>query len=252
MKAWTLHREDLLTPQEWLKLRASINARAEVSERRRTWRAVQERAICMTAAWTGLRRAELSALNCGDLHLTNERPFLVVRHGKGDQFREVLMSPDGRAFLKRFLKAKAERGASIEGIAPLFLPQRGTRYTGDGISRVWKSACRKAGIPARSIHKARHLFGTCLYSATKDLRLVQKQLGHARVTTTTVYADVFDEDALAGMKSLDKALRIVPETPEGGRVRTSGSPKSAGKRVSSRVGSCLLSADDSMISGCAL
>ncbi|MBM4356090.1 MAG: integrase, partial [Deltaproteobacteria bacterium] len=44
-----------------------------------------------------------------------------------------------------------------------------------------------------------------LYRATRDLRLVQKQLGHQSVTTTTVYADVLDEDLAAGMdKMLNK------------------------------------------------
>ena len=207
MKPWTLKREDLLTPAEWAKLRATLNARAELAETRSTWAAVQDRAICLLAAWTGFRRAELAALDCGDVHLTNDRPYIVVRHGKGDQYREVLLSPECRAFLKRFLKSKKARHQPTEGFAPLFLPQRGTRYTADGISRVWKSACKRAGIPARSIHKARHLFATSLYAATKDLRLVQKQLGHARITTTTVYADVYDDATLEGMKALDKVLR---------------------------------------------
>jgi integrase len=228
MKAWSLRREDLMTPQEWAKLRMSLNARAELAERRRSWSAIQDRAICFLAVWAGLRRAELAALNCGDIYLTNDRPYVVVRHGKGDQYREVLLSPECRAFLKRFLKEKRARGEPVEGLAPLFLPQRGTRYTADGIYRVWKSSCSRAGIPARSIHKARHLFASVLYAATKNLRLVQKQLGHARVTTTTVYTDIFDEDTLAGMKALDKALKTLPTPPKSGRVCPEKRAESAG------------------------
>jgi site-specific recombinase XerD len=34
-------------------------------------------------------------------------------------------------------------------------------------------------------------------SATKDLRLVQRLLGHSKVSTTAIYADVLDEDVAA-------------------------------------------------------
>ena len=54
----------------------------------------------------------------------------------------------------------------------------------------------------RSRHK-RHTFGTHLYKASGgNLRLVQKQLGHSRITTTQVYADVFAEDAVAAVERL--------------------------------------------------
>ena len=222
MKNWELHREDLLTPNEWAKLRASLNARAEVAESRCTWTAIQDHAICNFAVWTGLRRAEIAALNSGDLHLLNDEPFVVVQHGKGDKYRRVVLSPESRAHMKRFLRAKAERGESVEADAPLFRPQRGARYTGDGIYRVWKAACRRAGIPPRSIHKARHFFATKLYGATKNLLTVRKQLGHARVTTTQVYTDVDDAEVFAGMAALDKSLKTLPTTRELG---TDSAPK---------------------------
>ena len=233
MKSWSLRREDLLEPREWARLRASLNSAAEVAERRRTWTAIQARAICFIAAWTGLRREELARLNVGDLRLTNDRPFLIVRRGKGGAYREVILSPDARRFLKRYLRAKDEYGEPVGPRSAVFRPQRGDRYTPDGIYRVWKAACCRAGLPPRSIHKARHLFASALYAVTKDLRLVQKQLGHERITTTTVYADVFDEDALAGMKALDKALRTLPVPPKNGRVRASRGRNPAGKRESS-------------------
>ena len=229
MKNWELHREDLLTPNEFAKLRACLNARAEVAGSRNTFTAIQDRAVCFLAVWTGLRRAEIAALQCGDIHLTNEKPYLCVRHGKGDKFREVVLSPECRAFFKRFLNAKADRGESVEGDAVLFRPQRGARYTADGIYRIWKAACKRAGIPPRSIHKARHFFATALYGATKDLRLVQKQLGHSRITTAEVYTQVDDSDALAGMSALDKRLKAaVPETREYGTDSAQKPSKIAG------------------------
>jgi len=48
-------------------------------------------------------------------------------------------------------------------------------------------------------HSLRHTFATRLYSKTGDLRLVQRALGHKRITTTEIYARVED-------KALRKAL----------------------------------------------
>ena len=62
-----------------------------------------------------------------------------MRNGKGGKHREVILSPECRAFMKRFLKAKADHVRQIDANAVLFLPQRGSRYTSDGIYRVQAS-----------------------------------------------------------------------------------------------------------------
>jgi chromosomal replication initiation ATPase DnaA len=57
------------------------------------------------------------------------------------------------------------------------------------------------------LHDARHTNATLLLEASKDLRVVQKQLGHSRPTTTAVYADVVNErlvDAVNSMEMLAK------------------------------------------------
>lgn len=207
MKTWQLRREDLLTQEEWRRLQAYLNREAELAEIRGTWTAIQDRAICFTAVWSGLRRAELAALKVGDLYLTNELPYIVVRSGKGGKSREVACSDRLRVLLKNFLRARnldRERDADQY----LFRPQRGDRYTPDGIYRVWKTACEAAGIPPRSIHKARHLYGQLVYESTKDLRFLQKQLGHSRITTTQVYVEISPSEVERNLELLDRALAV--------------------------------------------
>lgn len=208
MKTWTLRREDLLLPSEWQKLKSSLNARAELAEKRRRFTAVQERAICFVLVWTGARRAELAALTCGDVHLLNDRPYIVIRMGKGGRYREVVISPDCRVFLKRFLKAKEAHGQPVTDDAPLFLPQRGNRYSGSGVARVWRNACHRAGIPIRSAHKARHFFASRLYQATRDIKQVQRQLGHSKITTSQVYVELEDSELFKGMEAMDRLLQV--------------------------------------------
>ncbi len=134
------------------------------------------------------------------MYLTNDAPFLVVKDGKGGKRREVMISPILRAILKKFIRGM-EPG-------PVFRPQRGERYTGNGLWRVWAVACAGAGILPRSIHKARHFYGQKQYEATNDLRFVQKQLGHSRIVTTQVYVEISNTKAAENLVGLDKVLRV--------------------------------------------
>jgi len=53
---------------------------------------------------------------------------------------------------------------------------------------------RAAGLRDNlSIHCARHSYATLQYYKTKDLMAVQKQLGHASLNMTALYADVLPE-----------------------------------------------------------
>jgi site-specific recombinase XerD len=46
----------------------------------------------------------------------------------------------------------------------------------------------------------RHTFATELYRQTKDIRLVQKALGHSDLSTTMIYTHIVDEDLEAALK----------------------------------------------------
>jgi hypothetical protein len=55
--------------------------------------------------------------------------------------------------------------------------------------------CRVFGLPEySSIHCLRHPFGCEMLRQTRNLRLVQKQMRNSSITTTTVYADVRDDE----------------------------------------------------------
>ncbi len=88
--------------------------------------------------------------------------------------------------------------------SPYLFPTRdgsrlSTRYLRHLVSRL----SERAGIAEAdkvSPHTLRHTFATDLYRETKNLRLVQKALGHASIQTTEVYTHIVDEE-------LEEALR---------------------------------------------
>jgi site-specific recombinase XerD len=152
-----------------------------------------------------LRVSELCALQIGDVFVADGRGDVLVRRGKGGRSRLVAISTQLGEFVVKFISWKARAGQSTDGTAPLFTSQRWGHLTPSAVHRVWKAALVSAGLPSHyGVHATRHTFAVALYRATRDLRLVQRQLGHASVVTTTVYADLCDEDLRQGVEQLWK------------------------------------------------
>ncbi|MDD5458628.1 MAG: tyrosine-type recombinase/integrase [Phycisphaerae bacterium] len=151
---------------------------------------------------TGLRVMEMAALNCGDLSLEDTIPSLVVTSGKGKKRRRVFFNDNFKKQCKEYLVRKQVSGESTESEHPLLLSSStGGHLTTRAIQKAFKRCAKKAGLPSRySIHCLRHTYACFLLKASNwNLRLVQKQLGHSKITTTQIYADVM-------MPEIKKAL----------------------------------------------
>jgi site-specific recombinase XerD len=154
---------------------------------------------------TGLRVMEIAALNCGDLFLENAVPSLLVRKGKGGKRRIVFFNTAFKKHCKEYLEWKNSVGESIESEQPLIMSSNtGKHMTTRAIQKAFKRCAESAGLPARySIHCLRHTYACFLLKASKwNMRLVQKQLGHSRISTTQVYADVMMPDIKNALEKL--------------------------------------------------
>ena len=62
------------------------------------------------------------------------------------------------------------------------------------VRSTWKKLLKLCGIKYLPLKQARHTFATLLLKRSKNLKAVQSQLGHAKITTTMKYAKLIDED----------------------------------------------------------
>jgi site-specific recombinase XerD len=77
------------------------------------------------------------------------------------------------------------------------------RITGQRIWKLVKAVGIRAGMPALHPHALRHACGTELLRRTKNLRVVQEQLRHVDVQTTTGYTRLTQQDVRQALETLD-------------------------------------------------
>ena len=196
--------EDFMTPEQVRRLKGAAKKAAEEALRRGKKGPVRDWAILHVALDAGLRASEIAALKVGDLLLEPGQAAIIVRRGKGGKIRTVHIGEPLRRHLLEFLEWKKLVGEPTDPEAYLFLSPRGHPLTRQALWLIFKRYAKMAGLPERfTIHSCRHTYASLLYRASRyNLRLVQKQLGHASIRTTQVYADVLSYDALEAVNGL--------------------------------------------------
>ncbi len=145
--------------------------------------AVRDRAIMELLYSSGLRLAELIAVNLGDIDL---RDHTVRVTGKGSKTRIVPIGRLAREAITAWQRERAAMAAFDE--SALFVSQRRRRLTARAVQSRVAFWARRQGLPmAVHPHLFRHSFATHLLESSRDLRAVQELLGHADVGTTQIY-----------------------------------------------------------------
>lgn len=195
MNSYLITRDKFLSEIEATQLMANCQRLAEIDLKkgRRTW--PTRFMLVHLALKSGLRVSEIAGLTVGDVWLTGQESFLVVRRGKGGKRRDVYLDHDLATHLTLYLSLKTNVWHEpTDANAPLFLGRAGRHYTTTALQLSFKRALAAAGLSLTySIHSARHTYATHLLAKTNNLRFVQKQLGHASLTMTALYADIMPE-----------------------------------------------------------
>lgn len=140
---------------------------------------------------SGLRVSELVGLHSVQLSLADG----VVRvTGKGSRERLVPFGEEAASWIERYLAEARPAILAGQGSPALFVTARGGPMTRQMFWTLVKRHARsgRVNMPL-SPHTLRHAFATHLLNHGADLRAVQMLLGHADISTTTIYTHVARE-----------------------------------------------------------
>ena len=156
---------------------------------------VRDRTMLELMYASGLRVSELVTLKTLNISL-NDHVLRVL--GKGAKERLVPFGEVAGSWLRKYLGSARTELLAGRQTDDLFVTVRGIK-SGEAMSRVmfWmvvKKYAQAAGIHSpMSPHTLRHAFATHLLNHGADLRAVQMLLGHADISTTTIYTHVARE-----------------------------------------------------------
>jgi site-specific recombinase XerD len=171
---------------------------------------LRDRALLETLFSTGLRVAEIAALNRDQVKVkegTKDLEVAVV--GKGQKVRTVYFSERALSWIKEYLNKRTDVDEALfinykPGEAKKDNPRR---LTTKSIEDIVKKYVKIGGLPVMATpHTLRHSFATDLLANGVDLRLVQEFLGHRNIATTQIYTHV-----------TNKQLRDIHKSMHGGK-----------------------------------
>lgn len=197
MKTYEITPDKFLSKEERTILIRATKEKAELDrlKGRKTWPV--RYALIDLAVFSGLRVFEIANLKIKDLHLDTKKgqPYIHVHQGKGGKDRYVYLAKELVKRLKVYLADKPSLDHSTDDDAPLFPGPGGGHVPTITLQKSFKKATEAAGLPRDySIHALRHTYATYALEETKNLRFVQKQLGHASLNMTSLYADISPEE----------------------------------------------------------
>ncbi len=147
------------------------------------------RAALSVAYGAGLRASEVVSLKLTDID--SERAVIRIDQGKGRKDRYAVLPAALLDLLRAWWRAGREQGVMLPG-GWLFPGQNPVNpLTTRQLGRAFHDARKAAGIDKPvSLHTLRHCFATHLLEQKVDIRVIQVLLGHKKLETTALYAQV--------------------------------------------------------------
>jgi site-specific recombinase XerD len=153
----------------------------------------------IVALWRGGLRVQ-EALALTERDLDPRRGSVLVANGKGGRRREIGMDAWGWEQLRPWLDARVELP-----VGPLFCiidgPTRGRPWSSAGVRVELRRLAAQAGVRRRfAPHQLRHAHALELAREGVPLNIIQRQLGHVNLGTTSIYLQGIDiEEIIAAV-----------------------------------------------------
>jgi len=175
--------------------------------------------LCAFLVTTGLRISEAFGMTWADVDLANSR--IRVRESIVYVGQQRLAGPPKTKASRRWVSLDASAYEVIARMTPgqpkegVFRTKNGKPPTPANVREALLHVCEEADVPPLNPHGLRHVAAMLALTATRDIYLVQRRLGHANVNVTLgIYGySSDDEGVVAG--ALDSLLRgnVRPSNP---------------------------------------
>jgi integrase len=149
----------------------------------------QDRALYLTAAFTGLRLGELLALRWRDVDFAGSAIRVRASYSarqlttpKSGKVRAVPMAPEVATAIAQLGRREFWTGDNDL----VFVGDTGSYLDGSALRRRYLAALDRGGLRRLRFHDLRHTFGTRMI-AKADIRRVQEWMGHSNIQTTMKY-----------------------------------------------------------------
>jgi site-specific recombinase XerD len=149
----------------------------------------RDKALVMLMADSGLRRAEVIALNWNDINM--QSGLLLVQRGKGGKARSAVIG----AATRRALLAYRRTLADLQEGSPMFQPKQGGRFTVKGFEQIFSKLKKLTGIHITP-HSLRRTFTLLSLRNGMDVLHLQALGGWSSLAMVQHYAQMVDEDLL--------------------------------------------------------
>ena len=167
----------------------SVLSRDEVARLLAATGNLKHQTALSVAYGAGLRVSEVVALKVGDVD--SQRMILRIEQGKGSKDRYAMLSPILLERLRAWWKFARAQGKMLDGgwLFPGLDPI--DSLSARQLNRAIHAAAAAAQIDKRvTMHTLRHSFATHLLEQKVDIRVIQVLLGHKKLNTTALYAQV--------------------------------------------------------------
>lgn len=187
---------DVLTADEERALLAQPNPRYPTGQRNRL--------LLQFMLDLGLRLSEATGLEWRNVDLNSGK---VKVRGKGSKDRILWLGDEALDALRAWRDRQAK---DVTGKpATVFSTLDGEPLIPRYVQAMVKRYAAKAGI-VKNVHPhtLRHSFASDLLRDAKNIRLVQRALGHAKLATTEIYTHIVDEELEGALKSFRQAKAV--------------------------------------------
>ena len=149
-----------------------------------SYKDLRARTIIILLYETGIRLAELTGLNDGDIDFAMHQLKVT---GKRNKQRIIPFGQELEDVLREYIRQRNEQEVRLDGDA-LLLDLKGHRIARHQVETIVNRHLSKVTtMKKRSPHVLRHSFATAMLNNGAGLESVRKLLGHESVATTEIY-----------------------------------------------------------------